>query len=244
MLDQHQLQLLSENLKQLKIENIKHCIHKISFQFKLPYEIENIIFEYWLDPDSIETNRSLQIKVAQRYKLPSIENLDVSCVTSMFSLFKTVAYFDINLNKWDTTNVVDMGRMFASCSTIACQINLNTSNVTNMSFMFYDCTNFNQPVNFDTSKVTNMNSMFYNCSIFNQPVNFDTSNVTNMNSMFYKCYLFNQPVHFDTSNVNDMGYMFYRCKCLNQHIHFNNSKHTNMTYMFHHCKQMKQSAIF
>ena len=60
----------------------------------------------------------------------------------------------------------------------------NTSQVTNMGSMFAFASSFNQPITMDTSEVTNMRCMFMNASSFNQPITMDTSKVTNMFGMF------------------------------------------------------------
>ena len=193
-LDQEELQKQSEILKEQKIKQIKDDIKtSCLILFEFPEEIENIIISYSFDESKIETNNSLHFKVRKYYKTNKehlINELDVSCVTSMTYLFYKFNEFNQQLDKWDTSNVVDM------------------------SYMFHNCQKFNQPVNFNTRNVINMAVMFYNCFEFNCPVNFDTQNVTNMLWMFASCYKFNQPVNFDVRNVADMDYMFNSCFAL------------------------------
>ena len=67
----------------------------------------------------------------------------------------------------------------------------DTSKVTNMGFMFYNCpalTSLDLSM-FNTSKVTNMYSMFYGCSSLTSldVSKFDTSQVKNMDYMFCAC---------------------------------------------------------
>ena len=63
---------------------------------------------------------------------------------------------------------------------------IDTSNVTNMGFMFAGATNANPDVSkWDTSNVTDMSGMFAVTTNANPDVSkWDTSNVTNMRSMF------------------------------------------------------------
>jgi surface protein len=217
MLDQEELQRKSETLKQHKINNIKHNIINSLAKLKLPYEVENIIFEYLIDESKIETNNSLKEKVKQYYNTENehlIKELDVSCVTSMYALFYRCNNFNISLDNWNTSNVVDMSYMFGHCFEFNQLIEFDTSNVTNMSYMFYYCYRFNQPIEIDTSNVTNMSRMFACCYAFNQPIVFDTLNVTNMHCMFYACINFNQPIVFDTSKVTNMIHMLVGCRAL------------------------------
>ena len=94
---------------------------------------------------------------------------------------------------------------------------LDTSNVVDMSSMFYYCTKLTSldVSHFDTSNVTSMGAMFYHCQNLTSldVSHFDTSNVTSMSNMFNYCQnLTSLDVsHFDTSNVTDMSGMFYNC---------------------------------
>lgn len=116
----------------------------------------------------------------------------------------------------------------------------NTSNVVNMEYMFAECKTFNQPLNFDTSNVKNMEGMFMNCYDFNQPLNFDTSNVKNMSYMFSGCENFNQSLNFDTSKVTEMKEMFKDCKKLEAFLVFDAEGLCNASYMFKGCQAIKR----
>ena len=129
-LDQEELQRKSEALKQHKIQIIKQNIIIAFSKLQLPHDIENIIFEYVFDESKIETNKSLKEQVKKYYNTENeylIKEFDVSCVTSMYKLFEYCSEFNLCLDNWDTSNVIDM-----SC-------------------MFYKCDKFNQPINFNTS---------------------------------------------------------------------------------------------
>jgi surface protein len=219
MLDQQELQRKSEKLKQHKIRIIKQNIINSLAKLKLPYEIEHIIFDYAFDESKIETNNSLKEKIKNYYNTENehlIKELDVSCVTSMYELFYNCRKFNLSLDNWDTSNVVDMNCMFCYCESFNQSMTLNTSNVTNMNGMFMWCKRFNQQVEINTSNVTDMSGMFGCCYTFNQPINFDTLKVTNMSYMLYDCCNFNQPMIFDTSKVTDMSHMFSGCNSLEE----------------------------
>ncbi len=85
----------------------------------------------------------------------------------------------------NTSNVVNMERIFSDCTNLISIPELLTSNVTNMSNMFNGCTNLISISLSDTSNVTDMRNMFNYCSNLTSIPALDTSNVTNMSNMFY-----------------------------------------------------------
>ena len=141
-----------------------------------------------------KTREELQDIILQRIKEEGNEvdlnDIDVSNITDMFSLFKETK-FNGNISNWDVSNVTDMSFMFYDCKSFNQDISSwNVSNVKNMSLMFYDCKSFNQDIsNWNVSSVTNMRCMFINCINFNQDLsNWDVSNVTNYDEdMFKNC---------------------------------------------------------
>lgn len=128
---------------------------------------------------------------------------------------------NISLNNVDTSNVTDMGYMFARCENLK-ELDLSgfdTTKVTNMWGMFSNCSklaelNLNS---FNTQNVTDMGYMFLGCSNLTSLdlSGFDTSNVTNMDRMFYYCLKLTSLdlSNFNTSKVTDMDSMF--CGCSN-----------------------------
>jgi len=135
-----------------------------------------------------------------------VENSDVSDIKGMNSLFYGVKGIkDLDLSKWDTSNVITMHSMFSS-SDFNSPLCFNTSKVEDMSFMFFG-SEYNHPLSLDTSKVKRFNSMFEE-SKFNHPLDFDTSNLKAMSYMFFNSK-FNQLLNFsDTSNVVNMEFAF------------------------------------
>lgn len=98
-----------------------------------------------------------------------------------------------NLDKLDTSNVTDMGRMFYDCRSLTSLdlSNFDTSNVTNMSSMFENCSGLTSLdlSNWRTSNVTDMSYMLYNCTKLRKINlgNFDTTSITNIHNMFVQC---------------------------------------------------------
>ena len=165
-------------------------------------------------------------------------DIDTSEITDMSFLFKSSQRRDFKgIETWDTSNVVDMTRMFNGAENFNQPLNSwNTSKVTNMDSVFHCATSFNQPLDkWDTSNVTNMVTMFFGARSFNQPLNsWNTSKVTNMGSMFSEATSFNQALDkWDVSKVTDMGSMFSEATSFNQPLNsWNTSKVEYMQYMF------------
>ena len=124
---------------------------------------------------------------------------------------------------------------------------LNTSEVTNMGSMFAYCPKLASldVSHFNTSKVTDMCNMFNECSSLTSldVSGFNTSEVTDMKDMFIRCSgLTSLDVsHFNTSKVTDMSYMFSECSGLTSLdlSGFNTSKVTDMGYVFDDCYNLR-----
>ena len=160
---------------------------------------------------------------------------------------------EIDLSKFDTSQVISMSFMFYNCSQLTSLdlSNFKTSNVTSMSYMFYYCPQLISldVSKFNTSKVTSMYYMFYYCRQLTSldVSNFDTTNVKNMGSMFSQCYqLFSLNLtKFDTSKVTYMYNMFNYCSQLSSLdvSNFDTSNVTNMGYMFSYCYQLSSLSL-
>ena len=181
--------------------------------------------------------------------ITGLENLDVSNVTNMRSMFLNCEFLtSLDLSNWNTSKVTNMGNMFDNCRALTSITGLekfNTSNVTNMSEMFNYCKSLTSLdlSNFDTSNVTNMESMFSSCSslISLDISNWNTSKVTNMNSMFAGCKsLISLDVSsFNTSKVTNMKSMFNSSNSIIGLENFDTSNVTNMERMFEVSKVSK-----
>lgn len=189
-------------------------------------------------------------------KAINFENFSTKGTTSMQAMFclsienynnrKGMALENIiGLEKFDTSQVTDMGWLFMGCANLK-SLNLsgfNTSQVTNMKSMFDACASIEtlDLSNFDTNNVTDMSFLFYCCrNLVNLNISsFNTSSVTTMESMFDNCSSITNIdlSNFDTSKVVEMSYMFNWCEKLEKLDikNFNTSKVTDMSYMFANC---------
>lgn len=158
-----------------------------------------------------------------------------------------------NLTLLDTSEVTNMGWMFAGCEKL---INLDlsemdTSNVKTMQYMFLYCYNLKSLdlSNFNTSNVANMYGMFFGCStlVSLNISSFNTEEVADMSWMFSDCEsLVNLDLSsFNTNNVTDMSYMFKACRKLAKLdlSSFNTSKVTDMSMMFSSCESLTDLNI-
>ena len=161
------------------------------------------------------------------------------CYT-MFNSFEKIQ--KIYFTNFNTSQVINMGRMFWSCRSLTSLdlSNFNTSNVTDVNMLFDLCQSLTRLdlSNFDTSNITDMSSMFNACYALKSVdlSNFNTSKVTNMGFMFYYCRSLTRLdlSNFDTSNVTNMSLMFSECESLTSLdlSNFNTSRVTNMQSMF------------
>lgn len=169
--------------------------------------------------------------------------------TSCFKMFEACRNLTtLDLSRFNTKNVVDMGSMFFECENLMSLnvSNFNTSKVNDMGYMFNGCKALTQLdfSSFDTSKVIYMDSMFRGCESLTQLdlSGFITSKVTDMSYMFYRCSNLMQLdlSSFNTGKVIYMWRMFYKCKTLIQLdlSNFDTSKVFNMCSMFKECKAL------
>ncbi|MEI0563356.1 BspA family leucine-rich repeat surface protein [Brachyspira pulli] len=177
-------------------------------------------------------------------------DIDTSLITDMSDLFRLVNGTKRKnfkgIDKWDTSNVINMSYMFFCCEYFNENINCwNVSKVKNMAEMFNNTKSFNQPLNdWDVSNVTNMHEMFRGAYVFNQDLyKWNTSKVVTMFGMFFQCYEFNKNINsWNVSKVENMSYMFSRAKNFNQPLNdWDVSNVKDMIGMFSNCENFNQS---
>ena len=147
-----------------------------------------------------------------------LDTFDTSNVIDMKSMFDTTNFKILDLSNFNTSNVTDMGAMFRDNQSTALDLSsFDTSNVTKMNHMFISgkATTLDLS-NFNTSKVVDMKSMFMsNQSSTLNVSSFNTGNVTDMSAMFYNSHATTLDLsNFDTSNVTKMSHMFADCSNL------------------------------
>jgi hypothetical protein len=172
------------------------------------------------------------------------ENLDLSYVSDVLNLTNTTSFYRAfyqctsltkinNINKWDTTFIFSLNRMFERCINFDDNIGAwNTVNVIDMQNVFASASKFNNGGSisigeWDTKNVTTFRYMFGSDSftgymVFNQYIgDWNTSSCTDMSYMFFRNPKFNQDIGtkkvvktgvpylaWDTKNVTTMLSMF------------------------------------
>lgn len=124
----------------------------------------------------------------------NVNSWDTSNVVSMGNLFQGATSFNRDLTNWDTSKVVTMSSIFEGATSFNGNIdNWNTSLVQSFSVAFRDCTSFNRDIsNWNVSSAIFFLGMFLNCTSFNRNLsNWNMSNATNIANMFANCTSFN-----------------------------------------------------
>ena len=188
-------------------------------------------------------------------KLTATDIPDLSAVTDMSSAFENTNFTgNESMNGWNTSNVVNMNRLFRNSTKFNSPIgNWNTSNVTNMAEMFYLASTFNQDItNWNLENVTTTSNMFYRALKFNngaaagtsnRPLTWKTGNVKNLSGMFRAAVSFNQPIgSWNTINVTNMERVFDGASVFNQALsNWNTSQVTTMLAMFQNAYVFNQN---
>ena len=164
---------------------------------------------------------------------------DVTIWTGMFKNCKNLKTLTLPENI-KSQGIKEMVRGCTSLTSITFGDKWDTSKVTNITRVFYGCSSLTSldVSNWDTSNVTYMGQLFYNCYALTEIKgieDWDTSNVTDMYYMFNSCTSLTSLdlSGWDTSNVTDMEGMFYNCKALTElRMGGDVSKVTNVGIMF------------
>ncbi|NJL13444.1 MAG: BspA family leucine-rich repeat surface protein [Microscillaceae bacterium] len=187
----------------------------------------------------------------------TIQDWDVSSITSMRQTFFGALAFNQPLNNWDVSNVNDMFGLFGShLNTVTATFNqpLNNwdvSQVNNMAFMFLNNARFNQDISgWQVGNVSNMDFMFAlfrtmpDASQFNSPLNnWDVSQVTSMEGMFFEAENFDQPLgNWVTTSLSNINRMFWGARNFNQPINtWDVSGVTNLDSTFYNANRFNQN---
>jgi len=145
-----------KNLKDIILEKLK-----INSKSKV-----NEIPKYNYHPITTKgLQRLIKKLIKERGYDADLNDIDTSKITNMRGLVSNNNDFvigNIQIDKWDVSNVTNMRNMFFGCKAFNCDIsNWDVSNVENMTAMFYRCSSFNQDLSkWDVSNVKKMECTF------------------------------------------------------------------------------------
>ena len=162
-----------------------------------------------------------------------------------------LSIIEIDLSKFDASNVISMYRMFSGCTNLKKITfgNINTSLVQIMEELFFYCTNLIviDRLNFDTLSVTTMRGMFSHCeSLLSINAEFNPQNVEDMLDIFAYCYnlvIINLPNFRKTEAkiIQGMFYKNYELKYIDlSNFEVSSSNIKYIKYAFQYCN----SAVF
>ena len=138
---------------------------------------------------SVKPKTRLQLMEIIRNRLTEdkdadLNDIDVSGIVSMNSLFLDLDPHNIKIDEWDVSNVEDISAMFWKCNNFNCDLSKwNVKKVESMYGTFYHCESFEGKglEKWDVSEVKDMSFMFCGCKKFKE--NLDNWNVDNLMSM-------------------------------------------------------------
>jgi surface protein len=209
--------------------------------------------------------------------LTATNSPNLSNCSSLMSAFESTTNFAgaSSMNNWDISNVTTLSKCFKSSSSFNTDIsNWNTSSVTSMSEMFRSASSFNQPINtnyltdaqsptgtaytaWDVSSNGSFAHFLDGASSFNQDIGsfkLKSSGTISMSKMFQSASSFNQDINtksvtigpntyaaWNTSQVTNFNSMFQSNSIFNSSISkWNTSSVLNMSYMFYGANKFNQ----
>ena len=138
-----------------------------------------------------------------------------------------------DISNWDTSNVVDMSKMFMCLKHIISFPDISKwkiQKVTTMEEMFYFCTNliFLPDIsNWDLSQVFNFTRIFGECQslqVLPDISKWNTKNVINMTGMFLNCSSLKSLPKLDNWNIHNLKDNFRMFEGCNPNFQFPNAK--------------------
>ena len=169
-----------------------------------------------------------------------IEPTETSHCTAMNNMFQS-CYALIEVNKFDTSTVLNTNLMFSGCYSLENVPNFNLSSSTNVSSMFDGCTSLKIAPNLTLG--TSAASLFPNCNALTTVTEMGTSNVTDFSSMFFQCNALETVALFDTSKGTNFTTMFSTCRSLTSIPQFNTILGQNFTSMFSSCNNLTEIPL-
>ena len=209
----------------LLIENLFDDIYDLNNDVNDVIELGNNLQLYNYYPKNFNELRNIiEQLLEERGKDADLNDIDVSKVITFFNkkigLFQNLDPHNIDISKWDVSNVEDMRCTFWCCENFNCNLSKwDVHNVRYMSYMFNNCKNFdgNGLENWKTGNCEDMPGMFRYCKKFRgkELENWDVRNVRDMFYMFSGCINLDCDLSgWDVRNVRDMYRMFDNCTSL------------------------------
>ena len=159
------------------------------------HELNKYVYKYF-PKNKAELKSIIEQRIEENHECPYLLDICTTDITDMSRLFEdcnTIKKLD--LDTWDTSNVVNMGAMFVNCTFLK-EIKMNkngfnTSNVITMNSMFFGCKSL-ESLNlssWDVSKCENMTGLFNNCESLKELdlSSWDVSNVKYIGIIFARC---------------------------------------------------------
>ena len=143
---------------------MKHINAYIIEKLRINKDIDKVEYHYH-PKDYNELKDLLRKLIKERGNDANLNDIDVTAVHQMWELFRDLDPDNIDISKWDVSNVTAFSRMFIGCKNFNCDLsNWNLNSATHLNDMFFDCENFNcdlepwgKTINFD--KIINMDGM-------------------------------------------------------------------------------------
>ena len=241
------------NLILLNIIYISNQKQEINLIVKGPGTINFVSKSFYKEPSEYIINGSSTECIDRTYNFSNeINNVTIkfdSPIETCQNMFKDITnIIEIDLSKFDFSNITNMGYMFSGCTKLE-KINfgkINTSSVKAMPYLFHSCNSLTSIdlLNFNTSSVNDMQYMFSCCSslLSLNLSNFDTTKVLDFHDFMSSCtnLMFVDFSNFDTSNAKNLRGIFYRCyniRYLNLQ-NFITPKSETFAYIFSDCYKL------
>ena len=180
--------------------------------------------------DAIQTGGGSDIEIsdcsylfyqgARQEQMNSLLKLCKNVTDTSYMCYNNTLVNSINLDNFDTSNLINMRNMFYGCSNLEnCSININTDKVTAMIYLFYGCSKLTElDLSSFNTKNAIINNMFNGCSKLKHInlTSFNTSNVTDFSYLFGGCSSLESLDlnNFDAGKVTIINTMFNNCTSL------------------------------
>ena len=163
--------------------------------------------------DKYELYEILKQLFEERGKDANLNDIDVSKIVDMgeddsdnleYGLFYRFDPHNIDISRWDVSNVTNMKRLFYGCRNFNCDLSLwDVSNVKDMNRMFMKCVSFDCKglKNWDVNNVEDMSYMFA-YSGFNEDISNWNTQYTYIHNIFSRSPLNGKEKEWWGSNAN------------------------------------------